>query len=89
MGAAKSTRRKGKQDTSDPSIVFRDRIEAERRRLQKASAVLLAMIYSVDRGLELEQAGDAAAVALDLIEQAVLALDAVELRRTDKLTQAG
>ena len=83
MGAAKSTRRKGKQDILDPSRVFQDQIEAERRRLQKAGAVLLALIYSLDRGLDLEQAGDAASVALDLIEQTVLALDAVALKRTD------
>ena len=83
MGAPKSTRRKAKQDTSDPSSVFRDQIEAERRRLQKASAVLLALIYSLDCGLDTDQAGDAASVALDLVEQAVLALDAVTLRRKD------
>jgi hypothetical protein len=83
MGATKSTRRKGKQDIADPSRGFQDQIEAERRRLQKASAVLLALIYSLDRGLDLEQAGDAAGVALDLVEQAVLALDAVALKRTD------
>lgn len=57
----------------------RDRIEAERRKLQKAAAVLLAMIYAIDRGLECEQAGDAASVALGLVEQAVAALDSVAL----------
>jgi hypothetical protein len=87
MGAAKSTRRKGNQDSPDPSRVFQDQIEAERRRLQKASAVLLALIYSLDRGLDLEQAGDAASVALDLVEQAVLALDAVALKRKDALAE--
>jgi len=45
--------------------------------------VLLALIYSLDRGLDLEQAGDAASVALDLVEQAVFAIDAVALKRTD------
>jgi hypothetical protein len=83
MGAVKSTRRKGKQDVLDPSKVSQDQIEAERRRLQKASAVLLALIYSLDRGLDLEQAGDAASVALDLVGQAGLALDAVALKRAN------
>ena len=67
--------------TADPSVVFQDRIEAERRRLQKASAVLIALVYSSSQGLDSEQAGDVAGVALDLIEQAILALDAVELRK--------
>jgi hypothetical protein len=41
------------------------------------------LIYSLDRGLDLEQAGDAASVALDRVEQAVHALDAVALKHTD------
>lgn len=81
MAAAKSTRRKRKGG-SDPSVQLQDRIDAERRRLQKASAVLTALVYSLDRGLDTEQAGDAASVALDLIEQAIAALDAVELKRS-------
>jgi len=60
---------------------LQDRIEAERRRLQKASAVLIALVYSLSQGLDSEQAGDVAGVALDLVEQAILALDAVELRK--------
>lgn len=56
---------------------LQDKIEAERRRLQKASAVLTALVYSLDMGLDIEQAGDAAGVALDLVEQAVIALDSV------------
>lgn len=81
MAARKSTRRKRGKDGADPSGVFQDRIEAERRRLQKASAVLIALVYSSSQGLDSEQAGDVAGVALDLIEQAILALDAVELRK--------
>lgn len=81
MAATKSSRRKRGKDGSKPSVVFRDRIEAERRRLQKASAVLLALVYSLSQGLDSEQAGDVAGVALDLVEQAILALDAVELTR--------
>jgi hypothetical protein len=81
MAAAKFSRRKRGKDGSKPSVVFQDRIEAERRRLQKASAVLIALVYSLSQALESEQAGDVASVALDLVEQAILALDAVELRK--------
>ena len=81
MAARKFTRRKRGKDGADPSDVLQDRIEAERRRLQKASAVLIALVYSSSQGLDSEQAGDVAGVALDLIEQAILALDAVELRK--------
>ena len=81
MAVTKSTRRKREKDGSNPSVVFQDRIEAERRRLQKASAVLIALVYSLSQGLDSEQAGDVAGVALDLVEQAILALDAVELRK--------
>jgi hypothetical protein len=81
MAVTKSTRRKRGKDGSNPSVVFQDRIEAERRRLQKASAVLIALVYSLTQALDSEQAGDVAGVALDLVEQAILALDAVELRK--------
>lgn len=60
---------------------LRERIEAERRKLQRASAVLLALVYSSDNGLETEQASDVASVALDLIEQALAGLDSVALKR--------
>jgi hypothetical protein len=80
MAAGKSTRRKRKGGSS-PSVELQDRIDAERRRLQKAGAVLTALVYSLDRGLDTEQAGDAANVALDLVDQAIAALDAVELKR--------
>lgn len=81
MAATKSTRRRRGKDGSDSSGVLQDRIEAERRRLQKASAVLIALVYSSSQGLDSEQAGDVAGVALDLVEQAILALDAVELKK--------
>jgi hypothetical protein len=83
MAAAKTTRRKRGKDGSNPSVVFQDRIEAERRRLQKASAVLIALVYSLSQALDSEQAGDVASVALDLVEQAVAALDAVQLARPE------
>jgi hypothetical protein len=81
MAARKHTRRRRANDGVDPSGEVQDRIEAERRRLQKASAVLLALVYSLTQALDSEQAGDVAGVALDLVEQAILALDAVELRK--------
>jgi hypothetical protein len=81
MAAAKSSRRKRGKDGSKPSVVFQERIEAERRRLQRAAGVLLALVYSLSQGLDSEQAGDVAGVALDLVEQAMLALDSVELRK--------
>jgi hypothetical protein len=52
--------------------------------LQKASGVLLALVYSLSQGLESEQAGDVAGVALDLVEQAVNALDVVELMKGEQ-----
>ena len=52
-------------DGTDPSGDLQDRIEAERRRLQKASAVLIALVYSLNQALDSEQAGDVAGVALD------------------------
>lgn len=81
MAAAKSSRRKGGKDGFRPSGEFQDRIEAERRRLQKAAGVLLALVNSSSQGLDSEQAGDVAGVALDLVEEAILALDAVELKK--------
>lgn len=63
--------------------VLSERIEAERRKLQRASAVLLALVYSSDHGLESEQAADVVSVALDLVEQAVDALDVVTLTQED------
>ena len=81
MAVAKSSRRKRGRVGSRPSVGFQDRIGAERRRLQKAAGVLLALVYSLGQGLDSEQVGDVAGVALDLVEQAILALDAVELKK--------
>ena len=81
MAATKSSRRKGGKDGSNPSVAFQDQIEAERRRLQKASAVLTALVYSLTQALDREQAGDVASVACDLVEQAINALESVELAK--------
>jgi hypothetical protein len=39
------------------------------------------LVYSSSQGLDSEQAGDVAGVALDLIAQTIVAVDAVELRK--------
>ena len=82
MAVAKHTRRKRGKDGVQ-SVCEQFRIESKPRggRLQKASAVLIALVYSLSQGLDNEQAGDVASVALDLVEQAILALDVVELRK--------
>lgn len=49
--------------------------------MRKASAVLITLVHSSSQGLDSEQAGDVAGVALDLVERAILALDAIELRK--------
>jgi hypothetical protein len=58
-----------------------ERIEEERRKLQRASALLTALVHSADSGLESEQASDVASVALDLVEAALAGLDIVALKR--------
>jgi hypothetical protein len=45
--------------------------------------VLIALVYSLSQALDSEQACDVASVALDLIEQAVAALDSVQLARPE------
>lgn len=65
----------------DAHADLHDRIEQERRKLQRASAVLLALVYSSDSGLEVEQAADIADVARDLVEGALGGLDVVALNR--------
>lgn len=59
-----------------------ERIEAERRKLQHAAALLFALIYASDSGLEVEQAADIASVAGDLVSSALDGLDVVALKRS-------
>jgi hypothetical protein len=75
--------RKAKRPTKKAAQAFAqtERIEAERRKLQLAAAVLRALVYSSDTGLDTEQASDVASVALDLVEQALGGLDSVALKR--------
>lgn len=77
------SRTKAKRPTKKaaPDDQLHDRIEAERRKLQRASALLLAVVYSSDSGLEIEQAADIADVARDLVQGALDGLDLVALKR--------
>lgn len=54
-------------------------IELERRRLQKASSVLASLAFSVNHDAD---PGDVASVVRDLVDQAVAALDSVELEKS-------
>lgn len=81
MAAANSTRPATAGDVRDPLHPICQRIEAERRRLQKASAVLACLVYSANHDAPDIDAGDVASVVRDLIDRAVLALDAVDLQR--------
>lgn len=84
MAKAKSTkrgRRKAKPHVKKVSAeIIRDRIEEERRRLQRARAILVAAQQSAMHGAECDYC-DIMAVATDLIDAAVEALDSVALRR--------
>lgn len=81
MGAAKFTRRATARDLLNISDAARERIEVERRRLQKASAVLACLIYAVNHDEPGIDPGDVASVTRELIDRAVLALDIVVLQR--------
>jgi hypothetical protein len=84
MAAKKSTRRRSRPAQSSPRLPegIADRIESERRRLNKAIAVLIGAELSRDYYPDLELITDAISVARDLVTQAVDALDLVELRRS-------
>jgi hypothetical protein len=83
MAASKSTRRRSRPAQSKPHLPERiaDRIESERRRLNKAVAVLIGAELTAEYCPDLDLVTDAISVAGDLISQAVDALDRVELRR--------
>lgn len=57
------------------------RIAAERRRLQKASAVLSGAVLAAEQGLDAQVVADAVSAARELVDAAVRALDVVELTR--------
>lgn len=54
------------------------RIDAQRRRLQKAQAILVCAVHACIHDLEADY-GDIMSVAVDLIDEAVNALDSLEL----------
>lgn len=56
------------------------RIDTQRRRLQKAQAILICAVHACIHDLEADY-GDIMSVAVDLIDEAVNALDSVELYR--------
>lgn len=79
LPAARKPKRPSKKATDVEAL--HDGIEVERRKLQRAAAVLTALVQSADSGLESEQASDVAGVALDLVEAAIEGLDMVALKR--------
>lgn len=66
-------------DSLDVPEPVRRRIERERRRLQRASAVLRCLVYAANHDAPGIDCGDVARVALKLIERALDALDVVKL----------
>jgi hypothetical protein len=79
MATAKSNRPPGEPGSEDFSRTITERIEIERRRLQKASAVLTCLVYCVNHEADDVDAADVASVVIKLINRAVLALDSVKL----------
>jgi hypothetical protein len=59
------------------------KIEAARRRLNCAVAVLDCLTFAADHDAEADFA-DAARAARELVERSIAALDSVELERVDK-----
>jgi hypothetical protein len=58
------------------------KIEAERRRLMKASAILTGAGIAAGSGVDGEVVSDVIAVAAAFVDQAVVALDSVNLTTT-------
>jgi hypothetical protein len=63
--------------------VIRSRVEEERTQLRKASAVLACLVSAVNSDAEVDVA-DVAAVALELVVNALDRLDIVELTRQNR-----
>lgn len=81
MGVAKSTRRATVRHVLDPSDPLHQRIETERRRLQKADAILACLVFAVNHDAPSIDAADVAAIVSELISAAVDGLDIVKLQR--------
>lgn len=83
MARKKSTGRRRRPAQSKVHLPERisERIESERRRLNKAAAVLIGAELTAEYCPEMELVTDAIKVAGDLIAKSIEALDVVELRR--------
>lgn len=81
MGNAKSNPAVGRAASQDLPDTIRERIEIERRRLQKASGALTCLVFSVNHDTDDVDPADVASVAGELVDRAVDALDVVELVR--------
>lgn len=80
MASSKYTqRRRSARSTSLPEPI-EERIESERRRLNKAVAILTGAELTAEYCPDMELVTDAISVASQLVTQAIAALDVVELR---------
>jgi hypothetical protein len=85
MAASKSTRRPSRRARSKPQLPrpVQDRIESERRRLNKAVAVLVGAELTAEYCPDMSLVTDGISVACDLVTGAIDALDRVELRNAE------
>lgn len=86
MAASKSTRRRSRPAQSKLLLLperIQERIETERRRLNKAVSVLIGAELTAEYCPDLDLVTDAISVAGDLITRAIDALDRLELQRGD------
>jgi hypothetical protein len=81
-----SGRARTRKDVFERTVL--DVIERERRKLQRASAVLASLSVSLEYLKDQIDAGDIADVARELIDGATEALDRVEMGRAAKRQQA-
>lgn len=83
MARKNSIRRRSRPTPSTPQLSERiqDQIETERRRLNKAVAILVGAELTAEYCPESSLVTDAVGVARDLVEAVIEALDVVALRR--------
>lgn len=60
-------------------IIRREKLENERRRLQKVSAILTCAVWAANHDVEADY-GDVLSAVRELVDQAVVALDTTSLR---------
>jgi hypothetical protein len=56
------------------------RIEAQRRKLQKAQAILVCAVHASNHDVEADY-GDIMSAVVDMIDEVIAALDSIELAR--------